>query len=229
MRVLLIESNRWLAEQLRSDLSADDYQVHVCNLGEDGIDLARHYEYDAIIIGTPLPDVTGVIAVKRLRLTKVFAPILVLTNETDASLRVAFLDHGADDCFSRPFYKAELNARVRALIRRAHAHPYPVIQTGNLEVDTEAREARVCGTPIQLTATEYRMLELLALRKGSTIPRETMFDSLYDGEDDPEQKIIDVFICKIRKKIAAANRGESYIATAWGTGYRLREPTASVA
>jgi len=229
MRVLLIESNKWLAEQLRSNLGADDYQVHHADLGEDGINLARHYEYDAIIVGTPMPDLTGVMAVKRLRLAKVLAPILVLANETDTSLRVAVLDQGADDCLSRPFHKAEFCARVRALIRRAYAHPYPVIRNGNLEVDLEVREARVCGTPIGLTATEYRMLELLALRKGSTIPREAIFDSLYDGRDDPEQKVIDVFICKIRKKIAALNRGESYIATAWGTGYRLREPAATAA
>ena len=222
MRLLLIESH-WLAESLRSKVDAEEFQVHRCGSGEDGIDLARHYEYDAIIVGTPLPDLSGVTAVKRLRMAKVFSPILVLASETDVTLRIAALAHGADDCLSRPVHKAELSARLRALVRRAHAHPHPVIRTGNLEVDLEAREARVGGATIHLTATEYRMLEILALRKGSTIAKETMFESLYDGSDDPEDRIINVFICKLRKKIAAANRGESYIATAWGTGYRLRE------
>jgi two-component system, cell cycle response regulator CtrA len=154
---------------------------------------------------------------------------LVLLDDCQASARVAVLAQGADDSLSIPFDTDELRARLRAIVRRSRRHPESTIRIGNLEINLDSHEVQVAGQVIHLTGSEYRMLEVLALRKGNMVRKETMFELLYDGRDDPGDKVINVYVCKLRKKIAAANHGESYITTAWGTGYLLRAPAQAQA
>jgi two-component system cell cycle response regulator CtrA len=223
MRVLAIGNRQWRL-YLKQMLESYGFQAFDGESCEDAIELLKLYEYDALVIGPGLSHMPAAAAIRRLRAVKVSAPILVLLDDCLASSRVAALAHGADDSLSIPFDGDELCARLRAVVRRSRLHPESTIRIGNLEINLDSREVRVSGRAIHLTASEYRMLELLALRKGNMVRKETMFGLLYDGRDDPGERVINVFVCKLRKKIAAANQGESYITTAWGAGYRLCGP-----
>ena len=138
--------------------------------------------------------------------------------------KVKGLGYGADDYLTKPFVKAELIARIHAVVRRSKGHPESIIRTGKLAVNLNSRTIEVDGQAIHLTGKEYGVLELLSLRKGTTLTKEMFLNHLYGGMDEPELKIIDVFICKLRKKLAAATGGDNYIETVWGRGYVLREP-----
>lgn len=229
MRILFIGGDGRYAESTTAALTSEGFHVSLCASGEEGIELAGYLEFDAIVVDAELGDMSGRRVVARLRATDVSLPILILLDEAAPASRVSALGDGADDCLSKPFHSAELGARLRAVVRRSKSHPHPVIRIGALEIDTENRELRASGRPVHLTRTEYRMFELLALRKGQTVRRSTMFETIYDGQDDPDEKVIDVFMCKIRKKIAAATCGETYISTAWGDGYKLHEPRLNAA
>ena len=125
---------------------------------------------------------------------------------------------------TKPFHKGELVARINAIVRRSQGHAQSVVQTGDLIVNLDAKTVEINQIRVYLTATEYRMLEFLSLRKGTTLTKEMFLNQLYGGMDEPEIKIIDVFICKLRKKLAGASNGKEYIETIWGRGYVLREP-----
>jgi two-component system cell cycle response regulator CtrA len=131
---------------------------------------------------------------------------------------------GADDYLTKPFHREELVARIHAIIRRSKGHAQSIIKTGRIAVNLDAKTVDVSGNTVHLTGKEYQMLELLSLRKGTTLTKEMFLNHLYGGMDEPELKIIDVFICKLRKKLAEATSGENYIETVWGRGYVLRDP-----
>ena len=131
---------------------------------------------------------------------------------------------GADDYLTKPFHREELIARIHAIIRRSKGHSQSIIKTGDIEVNLDGKTVEVRGNTVHLTGKEYQMLELLSLRKGTTLTKEMFLNHLYGSMDEPELKIIDVFICKLRKKLSEATGRENHIETVWGRGYVLRDP-----
>ena len=224
MRVLLIEDDGATAQSIELMLKSDGFNVYTTDLGEEGVDLGKVYDYDIILLDLNLPDMTGFDVLKSLRVAKVNTPILILTGQGDIETKVRGLGFGADDYMTKPFHKDELVARIHAIVRRSKGHSQSVITTGRLVVNLDAKTVEVSGQRVHLTGKEYQMLELLSLRKGTTLTKEMFLNHLYGGMDEPELKIIDVFICKLRKKLAAATQGEHYIETVWGRGYVLRDP-----
>ena len=224
MRVLLIEDDSAMARSIELMLRSEGFNVYTTDLGEEGIDLGKLYDYDIIVLDLQLPDMSGFEVLKSLRLAKVQTPVLILSGNAIVEAKVKALGFGADDYMTKPFHKDELVARIQAVVRRSKGHAQSVITTGKLTVNLDAKTVEVDGTRVHLTGKEYQMLELLSLRKGTTLTKEMFLNHLYGGMDEPELKIIDVFICKLRKKLAAATGGQNYIETVWGRGYVLREP-----
>ncbi len=224
MRVLVIEDDPVSARMVETALTADRMVVEVATTGEEGVELARLYDFDIIVLDLRLPDMDGCEVVRRLRGARVRTPILILSGRSDPVDKVRGLTTGADDYITKPFHREELLARIHAIVRRAQGHAHSVIRTGKLVVDLDARTVYVDGKRLHVTNKEYAILEFLSLRKGTTLTKEMFLDHLYGGIDEPELKIIDVFICKLRKKIAALTGGEHYIETVWGRGYMLRDP-----
>ncbi len=224
MRVLLVEDDKSTAQTIEAVLRKEGMVVDISDLGEDGLEIGRLYEYDVIVLDLMLPDMDGYEVLKRLRASKVETPVLILSGLSGTDKKVKGLSTGADDYLTKPFDKAELVARIRALVRRSKGHPESVIRTGAIEINLDTRTALVNGKPLHLTGREYGILERLSLSKGTTLSKEQFLNHLYNGMDEPELKIIDVFICKLRKKIAEATGGDNYIETVWGRGYVLREP-----
>lgn len=224
MRILLIEDDSVTAKNLELLLKTEGFVCDITDLGEDGLEIGKLYEYDLIILDLLLPDMDGFEVVKRLRSSQVKTPVLVLSGLNQTEDKVKGLGFGADDYLTKPFSKGELVARIHAIIRRSHGHSDSVINTGRLAVNLQNRTASVDGVTLSLTGKEYAILELLSLRKGTTLTKEMFLNHLYGGMDEPELKIIDVFICKLRRKIAEALNDDSYIETVWGRGYVLKEP-----
>jgi two-component system cell cycle response regulator CtrA len=224
MRVLLIEDNSSIAQSIELMLKSESFNVYTTDLGEEGVDLGKLYDYDIILLDLNLPDMSGFEVLRSLRVSKVKTPILILSGVASIEHKVKGLGYGADDYMTKPFHKTELIARVHAIVRRSQAHAQSIVQTGDLIVNVDAKTVHIKQIRVQLTGKEYRMLELLSLRKGTTITKEMFLSQLYGGMDEPEIKIIDVFMCKIRKKLAIASGGKDYIETVWGRGYLLREP-----
>jgi two-component system, cell cycle response regulator CtrA len=224
MRVLLIEDDSATAQSVELMLRPEGFNVYTTDLGEEGVDLGKIYDYDIILLDLNLPDMSGFEVLRSLRLAKVQAPILILTGLTSLEDKVRGLGFGADDYLTKPFHRNELVARIHALVRRSKGHAQSVIQTGNLTVNLDNKQVDVGGTLINLTNKEYKILELLTLRKGLTITKEMFLNYLYGGMEEPEAKIVDVFICKLRKKLASASGGDEFIETIWARGYVLREP-----
>jgi two-component system, cell cycle response regulator CtrA len=223
MRVLLIEDDSAMAQSIELMLKSEGFNVYTTDLGEEGVDLGKLYDYDIIILDLQLPDMSGFDVLKQLRVNKISTPILILSGSTQVENKVKGLGFGADDYMTKPFHKDELIARVHAVVRRSKGHSQSVIQTGRLTVNLDTKTVEVDGQRVHLTGKEYQMLELLSLRKGTTLTKEMFLNHLYGGMDEPELKIIDVFICKLRKKLQAA-AGQHYIETFWGRGYVLRDP-----
>ncbi len=229
MRVLLIEDDTAMAKSIDLMLQGDGFNVYGTDLGEEGLDLGKIYDYDIIVLDLNLPDMHGYDVLKKLRVAKVQTPILILSGMAEPDDKVRGLGFGADDYMTKPFDKRELVARIHAIVRRSKGHAQSIIRTGKLAVNLDSRAVEVEGQRLHLTGKEYAMLELLSLRKGTTLTKEMFLNHLYGGMDEPELKIIDVFICKLRKKLANATGGEHYIETVWGRGYVLRDPPAEEA
>jgi two-component system cell cycle response regulator CtrA len=225
MRVLLIEDDSATAQSIELVLRSESFNVYISNLGQDGIGLGKLFDYDVILLDLNLPDLSGFEVLRALRVSKVKTPILILSGLSGIDNKVRGLGFGADDYMTKPFHKDELVARIHAILRRSKAHPQSVINTGDLCVNLETKTGEIGGVRLQLTGKEYQILELLSLRKGATLTKEWFLNNLYGGMDEPGIKIIDVFICKLRKKLAHASDGKDYIETVRGRGYVLREPS----
>ena len=224
MRILLVEDDPTTSRSIELMLTHAYLNVCCTDLGEEGIDLAKLYDYDLILLDLNLPDMNGHEVLRQLRLSKVDTPILILTGSDDTENKIKGFGSGADDYMTKPFHREELVARIHAIIRRSKGHAQSIIRTGKVSVNLDAKTVDVAGKPVHLTGKEYQMLELLSLRKGTTLTKEMFLNHLYGGMDEPELKIIDVFICKLRKKMADATDGDNYIETVWGRGYVLRDP-----
>lgn len=224
MRVLLVEDDPTTSKSIELMLSHANLNVYTTDLGEEGVDLAKLYDYDLILLDLNLPDMNGHEVLRQLRLARIDTPTLILSGEDDTESKIKGFGYGADDYLTKPFHREELVARIHAIIRRSKGHSQSIIHTGKISVNLDAKTVEAGGQPVHLTGKEYQMLELLSLRKGTTLTKEMFLNHLYGGMDEPELKIIDVFICKLRKKLSRATDGENYIETVWGRGYVLRDP-----
>ncbi len=224
MRVLLIEDDRATSQAIELMLKSEGFNVYTTDLGEEGIDLGKLFDYDIILLDLNLPDMNGFDVLRTLRNSRVGTPILILSGSADIDTKVRGFGVGADDYVTKPFHKDELVARINAVVRRSKGHAQATITTGDIVVNLDQKTVEVNQVRVHLTGKEYQMLELLSLRKGTTLTKEMFLNHLYGGLDEPELKIIDVFICKLRKKLMAASGGD-YIETVWGRGYVLRDPS----
>ncbi len=226
MRILLIEDDPATARSIEVMLRKAGFNVYSTDRGEEGVNLAKLYDYDLIILDLNLPDMSGFVVLRKLQLSKIITPVLILSGLDDMDSKLKGFRHGADDYLIKPFNREELIARIRAIVRRSKGHAQSVIVVGEIEVNIDAKTVAVRGQPVKLTGKEYQILELLSLRKGTTLTKEMFLNYLYGGMDEPDFKIIDVFISKVRRKLSEATGGESYIQTVWGRGYIIRDPLA---
>ena len=215
MRVLLIEDDSATAQSIELMLKSESFNLYTTDLGEEGVDLGKIYDYDIILLDLNLPDMSGFDVLRSLRASKVKAPILILTGLAAIEDKVRGLGFGADDYLTKPFHKDELVARIQALVRRSRGHAQSAIEVDDLRIDLDTKGVEVGGARVHLTGKEYKILELLALRKDATLTKESFLNHLYGGMDEPEAKIVDVFICKLRRKLSDASGGKDYIETVW--------------
>jgi two-component system cell cycle response regulator CtrA len=227
MRVLLIEDDSATAQMLEQVLKAGGYVVDSTDFGEDGLDMSKIYDYDLILLDLMLPDIDGHKVLARLRSASIKTPVMILSGRGQIDDKLKGLDGGADDYLTKPFDRRELLSRIQAVIRRSKGHSSSRITIGKLVVNLDAQTVEVDGRTVHLTIKEYRIMELLAIRKGTTLTKEMFLNHLYGGMDEPEAKIIDVFICKLRKKLQEVTGGEDYIETVWGRGYMLKDPVGA--
>ena len=225
MRVLVIEDDSATAQSIELMLKSESFNVYTTDLGEEAVGLGKLYDYDIILLDLNLPDMSGFEVLRSLRVSRVKTPTLILSGLAGIEDKIKGLGCGADDYMTKPFHKDELVARIHAVVRRSKGHAQSVIETGNLVVNLDTKTVEINGARVHLTGKEYQILELLNLRKGTSVTKEMFLTNLYGGMDEPEIKIIDVFICKLRKKLANASGGKNYIETVWGRGYVLREST----
>jgi two-component system cell cycle response regulator CtrA len=223
MRILVIEDDSVMAKTIQKMLLNEEFVCDTTDLGEDGLEIGKLYPYDLIILDIGLPDIDGYDVLRRLRSSGTKTPVLILSGLGEIDNKVKGLNNGADDYLTKPFSKSELLARVQAIVRRSYGHSESILRTGRLSVNLQHRTASVDDKPFHLTSKEYSILELLSLRKGTTLTKEMFLNHLYGGMDEPELKIIDVFICKLRRKLKAVLPDEDYIETIWGRGYVLNE------
>ncbi|MBL8686983.1 MAG: response regulator transcription factor [Alphaproteobacteria bacterium] len=228
MRVLIVEDDASTSKSIKLMLESEKFVVDTTDSGEDGLDLGKIYDYDIIVLDLNLPDMDGYEVLKKLRGAKIKTPVLILSGQTQLDSKIKGLGFGADDYLTKPFNARELIARIQAIVRRSQGHSHSLIKVGNMTVDLQERSVEIDGKKVALTNKEYSVLELLSVRRGTTITKEVILNHLYNGMDEPEGKIVDVFVCKLRKKLSKIG-GEEYIDTVWGRGYALREPVPSSA
>ena len=224
MRILLVEDDATTSKSIEMLLSHASLNLYTKDLGEEAIELAKLYDFDLILLDLKLPDMSGHEVLRQLRLARIDTPTLILSGDDNTDRKIRGLGSGADDYLIKPFHREELVARIHAIIRRSKGHSQSIIETGKIALNLDAKTVEVDGKSVHLTGKEYQMLELLSLRKGTTLTKEMFLNHLYGGMDEPELKIIDVFICKLRKKLSRACANENYIETVWGRGYVLKDP-----
>jgi two-component system cell cycle response regulator CtrA len=225
MRILLIEDDRSIAPCIELMLNSESFDVCITELGEEGVGLGKLSDHDIILLDLNLPDISGFQVLRTLRNCNVTTPVLILSALASVENKVAALGFGADDFLPKPFHKDELVARIRAIVRRSQGRAQSLIKIGDLCIDLDAKTVTIDGIPVHLTVKEYQMVELMSLRRGSTVTKAMFLNNLYGGIDEPGTKIIDVFICKLRKKLLKASTGKDYIETVWGRGWMLHEPS----
>lgn len=224
MRILLIEDDTPTAKGIEALLKQEGLVVDTTSFGQYGLEVGKIYDYDSIILDLMLPDIEGTEVIKKLRAANIGTPVVVLSGLSESKNKVTCLDIGADDYITKPFDGKELVSRIQAVVRRSKGHAESTITIGRMKINLQSRRVEIDGKPLHLTGKEYSILELLCLRKGSTLTKDMFLNHLYGGMDEPELKIIDVFVCKLRKKLMEALDGECYIETIWGRGYTIKDP-----
>lgn len=228
MKVLLIEDDYAIAGDIEHALAGEGIVTDRAESGEDGLNFSKVYVYDLIILDIGLPDIDGFKLLQKLRAMRIDVPVLILSGMGESEKKVQGLGLGADDYLTKPFNIHELIARIKAVIRRSKGHADNEIIVGDLVIDFDRHTTTIDGTPVHLTFKEQEMLEFMALKKNSAINKESFLNHLYNGMDEPDLKIIDVFVCKMRKKLSEVSGGKNYIETLWGRGYALRDPNEGI-
>lgn len=223
MRILFAEDEATSARQLLPTLKKAGLSVDLARSGRNAIEMLRNYDYGIAVVDLSLPDMDGYNVINSLRLLNVSTPIIILSSLDQPEAKIRAFSIGADDYLTKPINPAELVARIRAILRRSSGFAHPVTQVGDLKMDLNSHTVTVNDQPVHLTGKEFSILELLILRKGVAQTKETFLNHLYGGRDEPDIKIIDVFICKLRKKLQAAG-ADNLISTVWGRGYILHDP-----
>lgn len=219
-RLLLVEDDRLLSDALSRMLEMAGFTVYVTGYGEDALDLARAYRFDVVVLDLTLPDVAGTQVLQQLHQMRPDTPVIILSGESGLESKIENFLEGADDYITKPFHRDELLARIHAVLRRARAAAPQEVAFGPLALDLVAHRASVGGIQVPLTGKEYACLEFLATRRGMTVTKEMFLAHLYGGQDEPEMKIIDVFICKLRRKLSEAG-APPVVETVWGRGYTI--------
>lgn len=225
MRVLLVEDEPNSARALVVLLRSANAVVDTADGGPEALGLVRHYDYDIIVLDLVNSDSEGLDVVRRIRAAQINVPIIMLSGTLRSELRIKAFSVGADDIVIKPYEGRELLARLQAVIRRSKGFSQSLLRIGPLQLNLDSREVTTNGKTVHLTGKEYAILELLVLRRGMVLTKEAFLNHLYGGMDEPEMKIIDVFICKLRKKLSLAGAG-GLIGTVWGRGYMMRDSGA---
>lgn len=223
MRILLIEDDKALASSVEEMLKSASFVVDSCESATEGFEYAMAYEYTLVVLDLMLPDTDGYTWLKKFREAHHHTPVLILSGLSQKDNIIKGLGIGADDYITKPFDKRELLARIHALIRRSRGISNPIVKIGQISLDLNAKTVTIANKAIELTGKEYGLLEMLCLRKGSVLSKETFLNHLYGGMDEPQAKIIDVMICNLRKKINKYVGSDIYIETVWGRGYTIRD------
>ena len=223
MNILIVEDDDLIAESIAMALEDEGHFYHITSTLEEGLSAAREGQFDAVVLDINLPDGDGFQFAKAIRRNQIDTSVLVVSGRSSLTDKVVALHSGADGYLTKPFDRQELIANLTAIIRRANGHADNKIVTGPIVVDLSKHEVMVGESRLDLTSKEYRILELLSLRKGSILGKSHFLSHLYGGIDEPESKIIDVFICKLRRKLIESTGGDNYIHTVWGQGYVLRD------
>ena len=227
MRVLLIEDDSAVAQSIELMLKSESFNVYTTDLGEEGVDLGKLYDYDIILLDLNLPDMSGYDVLKQLRVSKIKTPILILSGLAGIEDKVKGLGVGADDYMTKPFSPRELVARVRARLRRAA----PVVaapsadagwqEHGAFAIDREGRRIRFRGHALDLTRYEYALLEALLQRPGAILSRAQLMDRGWDSSADSADRTVDTHVKTLRAKLRAAGASDDPIRTHRGLGYAL--------
>jgi two-component system cell cycle response regulator CtrA len=224
MRLLIVEDDNVESAILVKYLQGRDWICDATDTGEDALQLQKIYGYDCVLVDLGLPDMSGFEIVRRLAQKGARAPVMVISGDNDRETVIRALKSGAADYVTKPYRIEEVVARILALTRRAGGHAQSVVRCGSLEVDLANHVTYLDTQAISLSRKEAGILEFMALNKGKVISKEELLDRLYgDADNIPEPKIIDVFICKMRKKLENA-KGVRFLHTAWGQGYVLLDP-----
>lgn len=222
MRLLLVEDDKFMAQMIAALLATKKFQVTTANTKDDALENLRSFQFDAVILDLRLKEECGLDVIAEARALDVECPFVVLSGDLDTDTKVQALRAGADDYVTKPFKIEELSARILAVVRRSNGHQSTCIEYGPLRLDLEEKLAQVNDQPLSLTRKEYEVLEALILRSGRTLSKDAILGLLYGGMDEPNPKIIDVFVCKLRKKLSEALNGLSPIQTVYGIGYSFR-------
>jgi two-component system cell cycle response regulator CtrA len=226
MRILLVEHRTAPTNSLAASLRSEGLIAEVTDTGEEALELVRHYDFDLLVLSLALPDMEGSTVIRRMRTAGRTTPVLAVCAGRNLRARTNALAAGADDVVDQDIDLTELVARIRAIVRRSRGHSQPRLQIGTVILNLEQQTVLANEASIPLTGKEFAILQLLMLRKNMVMTKEAILAQLYGGMDEPELKIIDVFVCKIRKKLAKAGLAD-FIGTVWGRGYVVRDQASS--